>query len=325
MIIVMLLAGIGALLTGVRLLNEGLSGAGERVRRASERLKNPLAGVGLGAGAAAAVNSSGAVTALTAGLINAGAVSFSQAAHIVLGANIGTTVSGLIAATESFPAVRWLSLLTLIGAGLAAAKKPSVRKAGAAITGAGLIFFGLTATADAARAAGDYGAAFFEAFRHPLALIAAGAALSAVFQSSAGVNGVIILTAVPYGAGGLTVIGGAYVLLGTNVGGCVTAAIVAAGGGQGAKKIAFFQFIFNVCGTVFFGLVLALAPERAAAKFFVRVFSGNPGFQLAWFNFFENALSVILFLPFVSLFGARPFGLTSARISDRMKKHRICV
>jgi phosphate:Na+ symporter len=312
-----LIAGLGVFLTGMNMLSGGLQSAvGPALKKRLPRLPdNPLVGMSAGALAAAAVNGSGAVALTVIGLVNAGIISLTQAVNIIIGANIGTTLSGLIVALESLDITVYLSALSFAGLLLTAlARRPALKRAGVAVTGLGLIFTGLSllsASAAGFRDTGLFGLVFAGA-KSPFLLVLAGVLLTAVFQSSAAVNGLIILVAVPYGAGGLDIIDGVYIILGTNTGSCITAIIASAGRGAAAKRAAAAQLIFNAAGTVFFAVLFGLTPPDMAAAYLQRTFSANVKFQLAWFNLFENLLSAAAALPFI-----RPLaGLTERLVRD---------
>jgi len=303
-----LAAGIGVFLAGMQAF-AGAAADGRLTKIFTKLDGKPVRSVLAGVAGAAAISSSGGLTAITIGLIGQQKNSDKNnirilarsglltAAYVIIGANIGTTFSGLIVAAETFNLSCYLSALALAGIILQTAKNPKIKKAGKTLLGLGLIFCGLGLMGRAAgEAAGlSFFQAVFSAKLHPILLVLIGAAVTAIFQSSAAVNGIIILLA----GSGLGVTGGVFLLLGTNCGSCATAFIAAAGRPPEAKTAALFQLLFNAAGAVMFTVILLLIPEPALAAFMGKTFSPDIKFQLAWFNAAENILSAVLFMPFV--------------------------
>lgn len=321
-----LLAGLGAFLIGVKLLSDNMEklatgkmrslfhrasgkvtlpeGATrkDKFRAKTKEWSSNLVGVGIGTAVTAVIQSSSLTTVMVVGLVNAGVMTLTQATTITMGANIGTTITAQIAALSAFEFATFAMGLTGIGVLIAyATKKEKVQTICYAVAGLGLVFVGLDVM--------DGSMAFFKesqvivdlfaSITNPFLLFFLGIAITAIVQSSSAVTVILISMAtqgIIIGGGGNAVM---YVVLGTNIGTCVTALLSCIGTSVNARRAAMIHLLFNVIGSIIFFIIMICWPEMNANTF-EAWFPNNPGTQIAMFHTFFNVISTILFLPFTN-------------------------
>ena len=321
-----LLAGLGAFLIGVKLLSDNMEklatgkmrslfhrasgkvtlpeGATrkEKLRAKTKEWSSNLVGVGIGTAVTAVIQSSSLTTVMVVGLVNAGVMTLTQAATITMGANIGTTITAQIAALSAFDIATFAMGLTGIGVLIAyATKKEKVQTICYAAAGLGLVFVGLDVM--------DGSMAFFKesqvivdlfaSITNPFLLFFLGIAITAIVQSSSAVTVILISMAtqgIIIGGGGNAVM---YVVLGTNIGTCVTALLSCIGTSVNARRAAMIHLLFNVIGSIIFFIIMICWPDMNRLTF-EAWFPNNPGTQIAMFHTFFNVISTILFLPFTN-------------------------
>ena len=306
--IIQLLAGLGMLLIGFKLLSdniEKLATGGLKKMFSSKVSKNPLVGVGIGAGATAIIQSSSATTVMIVGFVNAGLMSLYQATAMIMGANIGTTITAQIVALGSFEITTYLMLLACFGIFLFMfAKKDKIKTAGLAIAGLGLVFIALDFMSSAMHSfrSAPMVVEFLSDCKNPILLLLFGALFTALIQSSSAVTTILISMV----AAGLYIGGDPssnailYVILGSNIGTCVTALLSSFGATTNAKRASFIHFLFNFTGAFIFFIVLLCWP-----KFMANTFASWFEFestQIAMFHTFFNGICTLLFLPIAKLF-----------------------
>ena len=321
-----LLAGLGAFLIGVKLLSDNMEklatgkmrslfhrasgkveipeGATkkEKFRAKAKEWSGNLAGVGIGTAVTAVIQSSSLTTVMVVGLVNAGVMTLTQATTITMGANIGTTITAQIAALSAFDFAAFAMGLTGIGVLIAyATKKEKVQTICYALAGLGLVFVGL----DVMDASMDFFQEsqvivdLFASITNPFLLFFLGMAVTAIIQSSSALTVILIAMAesgILIGGGGNAVL---YVVLGTNVGTCVTALLSCIGTSINAKRAAMIHLLFNVIGSIIFFIILVCWPDMNKVTFETWL-PDNPGMQIAMFHTFFNVISTILFLPFTN-------------------------
>ena len=321
-----LLAGLGAFLIGVKMLSDNMEKLAtgkmrtlfhrasgktelpeaatrkEKVRAKLKEWSANLAGVGIGTATTAVIQSSSLTTVMVVGLVNAGVMTLTQATTITMGANIGTTITAQIAALSAFDFAVFAMGLTGIGILVAyATKKEKVQTACYAVAGLGLVFVGL----DVMDASMDFFQEsqvivdLFASITNPFLLFFLGIAITAIIQSSSALTVILIAMAesgILIGGGGNAVL---YVVLGTNIGTCVTALLSSIGTNINAKRAAVIHLLFNVIGSIIFFIIMVCWPEMNANTF-EAWFPDNPGTQIAMFHTFFNVISTILFLPFTN-------------------------
>lgn len=310
-----MIAALGAFLIGFKLLSENLQRvANKGLRRLFDKTsKNKLAGVGIGAGATILMQSSGATTVMVIGFVNAGILSLAQATAIIMGANIGTTVTTILLALGMANVGDYFMVLAFVGIFVAmVCKNGKVRSWGLTAAGFGLVFFGLTIISGCSTALNQNPALqkilrleIQPAFLEPLFLLFIGALITAIMQSSTAVNAILLsmLTAgIQIGNGGNAIL---YIVLGTNIGTCVTALISSMGATTNAKRAALIHFLFNFCGSILFLIMLSIWSDFIDS-FWVRIINfGDPQMsarmQLALFHLAFNSLCTAIFLPLTNV------------------------
>ncbi|HIU99427.1 MAG TPA: Na/Pi cotransporter family protein [Candidatus Limadaptatus stercoripullorum] len=281
--------------------------AAERAEIRSRRLNtvaSRLSGVGIGTVTTAIVQSSSLTTVMIVGLVNAGVMSLSYATSLIMGANIGTCITGLIAALQEFPVAIIATALAGIGIFVALfSKKEKVVTASMAVAGLGLVFIGLELMAESMAAVreSDVITNAFASIDNPFLLFFLGIAVTGIVQSSSAVTSILISMA----AAGI-IIGDSsnsvmFVVLGTNIGTCVTALISSIGTNINARRAAVIHLLFNVIGSVIFFIILLLWDDMVDVTLGVW-FKGLPSMQIAMFHTFFNIVCTIIFLPFNDLF-----------------------
>ncbi|MCQ2437507.1 MAG: Na/Pi cotransporter family protein [Clostridia bacterium] len=299
MFLVKLIAGTGVFLVGVHLLTENIEQLATHKIKAifGKTAGNKLANVAIGMGATALIQSSGVTTVLIVGFVNIGIISLSQAAAMIMGANIGTTITAQIAALSTFPITTYVQALAGIGIMTAMiCKRDRTRQIGYIMSGLGLIFIGLSVMSDSMKINHDAIQMMFANITSPFLLFFIGIVLTALVQSSSAITSVVIAMSVAglrIGTGGNEML---YIILGTNIGSCVTALMSALSSGLNAKRTSCIHLLFNVFGSVIF-LVLLICVPRFMELTFARWFPA-PAMQIAMFHTFFNLTCTVAFLPF---------------------------
>lgn len=302
--VITILAGCGVFLLGFKLLSDNMEKlAGNGLKRLFNKTSDKkLVGVGLGAAATAVVQSSAITTVMVIGFVNTGIMSLKQAATIIMGANIGTTITAQIVALQAFNLNVFFMALAFIGMAMNMfSKKDKVRLAGIALAGLGIVFVGLDVMSGAMEGEMIHAAleTVLSKATNPFFLLFIGVAFTALIQSSSAVTTIIIAMAMQgliVGGGGNAVL---YVILGSNIGSCVTALISSIGTSVNARRASIIHLLFNVIGTVIFMVVLLIFPQFQE-KTFERWFS-SPETQIAMFHTFFNVLCTLMFLPFTNV------------------------
>lgn len=304
--VIELLAGLGALLIGFKLLSDNIeklanSGVKKLFNKTS---KNRWVGVGIGAAVTAIIQSSGASTVMIVGFVNAGIMDLFQATAMIMGANIGTTITAQIAALDAFDVGTFAMLLAFIGTFMSMiAKKDKTKTIGLALGGLGLVFLALGYMGDAmdifkkSQAFTD----LLQNVNNPLLLLLIGIGFTALIQSSSATT-TILITMV--GAG--LAIGNSpnailYVVLGSNIGSCVTTLLSSISASNVAKRASLIHLMFNTFGTIIYFIVLLLWQDFYTVTF-GKWFPGAPQTQLAMFHTFFNVSMTLLFVPFINYF-----------------------
>ncbi len=297
--IVMLLAGLGVLMTGMKMLSDGLGrSAGGRMRKLFGKISNNrFASIGVGAVATVLVSSSAATTVMVIGFVNAGLMTLLQATAIIMGANIGTTLTGVIIALSGFSLSSYMAVLAFIGVVMnMVSKNDTVKKVGSAVTGLGLMFVGLSFMSDAFNTQKISSAlnSVFLKVDFPLVLILIGIVCTALFQSSAAMTAILVTMT---GAGIIPMQSALFVVLGTNIGTCVTAILASFGASTNAKRTAVIHLLFNAIGTVVFTTFIWIF--RRQAVWLLCAMSSSPQMQVALFHVFFNVITTALLVPFM--------------------------
>ena len=303
--LIWLLAGVGIFIVGMNFMSEALEkSAGSGMKRLLERISNNrFSGVGIGAGVTAIIQSSSATSVMVIGLVNAGVMTLVQATPIIMGANIGTTITGILVALKNDYFNMLMYLLAFAGVMMGFVKKEKIKIAGSLCAGLGIIFVGLNIMSSKEAfgnpLVNEMFKGLFAIIDFPILLILVGAIFTALIQSSSAATGVVI-TMVGTGAIGLDL--ALFIILGANIGTCVTALLASVGANANSKRVAIIHFTFNMMGTVLFAAVIWLFKEPII-NFLVSAFPGKDAMALqmrvSLFHVIFNVSTTALLLPFV--------------------------
>ena len=255
-----LLGGLALFLYGMHQMSEGLNAAaGEKMKQILERLtKNRFLGVGVGAAVTAVIQSSSATTVMVVGFVNSGMMTLRQAVWIIMGANIGTTITGQLIALDAgavAPLLAFLGVVLILFAG-----KDRIRYTGEIVAGLGILFIGMDMMGEAMQ---------------PLC------------------DSVGILQTLAQG-GAVSFVGAVYVLFGQNIGTCITAVLAAIGTGRNAKRTTIIHLSFNLIGTVVFTVLCMTTP---LVSLVAQLTPGRPAAQIANMHTIFNIGTTLLLLP----------------------------
>ena len=297
--ILALLAGSGVFMVGMNMLSSNLEKiAGNKMKSLLGKISNNrFAGVGIGASVTAIIQSSAATTVMAIGFVNAGVMTLMQATAIIMGANIGTTVTGLLVSLSSFDISLYFSVFTFIGIMMMFIKNDKVKIIGGILAGLGLLFVGLDLMSNAFNdpAIKEFFIEIFTSINFPLLLILCGIVFTALLQSSSAATGLVI---VMVGNGAIDVSSALFIILGSNIGTCVTAIIASIGTTTNAKRTAFIHLAFNVIGTIIFTIFIWIFTPYIVS-FLDAIFPNNGEMQIALFHIIFNVTTTLLLLPFI--------------------------
>ena len=313
-IILKILGGMGALLIGMKMLSENLTRLAHNKLQAllNKTAKNRFACVGIGTAVTVLGQSSAFTTVMVVGLVNAGIMTLFQATAMIMGANVGTTlVTWLVSLTGLSGATIEITMFFLAFAAVGAlmlmiSKKEKIKSIGAALAGFGIIFVGLMVMKEAFPVEGAEADVIKRAFGspiHPILLLLIGIALTALLQSSTAVNAIIISMV----TNGIMIGGGAgnalyFIIIGSNIGTCVTALISSFGANPNAKRAALIHFLFNFFGAIIFTVIM-LSWKGFADTLLNPVFTVEfAGLRIAFFHTIFNVTCTLIFVPFINLF-----------------------
>ncbi len=305
--ILSMIGGLAVFMFGMHTLSAALEKlAGGRLERWLEKMtSNPLKGVALGAGVTALIQSSAATTVMMVGFVNSGIMKLSQAIGVIMGANIGTTATGWILSLSSISGSGIMTLLSpktftpilaIVGVAIIMFTKSDSRKTvGTILIGFSLLMFGMNTMSAAAEGLQDNEqfAKVMVMFSNPFLGVLAGALLTAVLQSSSVSIG--ILQALSDKTGSITYSIALPIILGQNIGSCVTALISSIGANKSAKRVAIVHLYFNIIGTIVF-LSIFYILNAVIDLPFMNDQLGSVGIAIIHTCF--NVLATAIFLPF---------------------------
>lgn len=303
--LIWLLAGVGVFIVGMNFMSEALEkSAGEGMKKLLGRISNNrISGVGIGAGVTALIQSSSATSVMVIGLVNAGVMTLMQATPIIMGANIGTTITGVLVALKNDYFNMLMYLFCFAGVMMGFFKKEKIKIAGLLCSGLGLIFVGLNVMSSEQAFGNPLVESMFQGIfsviDFPLLLILVGVIFTALIQSSSAATGVVITMV---GTGVLPLDLALFIVLGANIGTCVTALLASVGANANSKRVALIHFTFNVIGTAFFTAIVWIFKEPMINLLY-SVFPGNDPMSLQMrvsvFHVIFNVTTTGLLLPFV--------------------------
>ena len=313
-----LCGGLGAFLIGMNMMSDSMS------RLAHGRLKsmlnktanNRIAGVGIGAAVTMIIQSSSATTVMVVGLVNAGIMTLFQATAVIMGANIGTTITAWIASLGSLDVSAFLLVLAVVGVFMTMfSKTEKVKVIGNVFAGLGLIFVGLGVMSDSMDP--ELHPEIMEVIRNalsvvknPFLLLLIGVVATGIVQSSSAVTSIVVVLATSGVLIGGMGDGVYYVIIGSNIGTCVTGIISSIGANPNARRAAVIHLLFNCLGAILFAVfLLCWQPfgtsfsETVLDKIFPATAAGpNYQFQIAFFHTLFNVTCTCIFLPFAKGF-----------------------
>ena len=261
-IIIPFVGGLGMFIYGMQIMAQGLeNAAGNKMKSLLEVLtKNKLMGVLLGAAITAVIQSSSATTVMVVGFVNAGIMNLTQAMGVIMGANVGTTVTGWLVSSVEW--AKFLSPATLAPIAvmlgviiMLTGKRRSSKEIASIVVGFGLLFIGITTMSSAVaplQESEGFRSIFVTLGNNPLLGILAGALVTAIIQSSSASVGILQSLA----AAGLVPFSAAiYIIMGQNIGTCITAILSSLGAKKNAKTAALMHLLFNIIGTIIFSVI----------------------------------------------------------------------
>ena len=286
-----LLGGMGMFLYGMEMMSDGMKvTAGNSMRSILEKLtSNKYLAVMVGAFVTMVIQSSSATTVMLVSFVNSGLLAFSQALGVILGSNIGSTVTAQIVA---FKVTDYALLLIAAGSLMSLfSKKDTIKNLGFVILGFGLLFYGMKVMSDTMKPLRSDPAfnSILTSFENPFLGILAGAIFTALVQSSSATTGIVITLA---SGGSITLEAGIPLIFGANIGTCITALLAGLNASRDAKRVAVAHVTFNVIGVLLFCFWIPAFAE------FVSQTSQNIPRQIANAHTIFNILASIVFIPF---------------------------
>lgn len=291
-IILGLLGGLALFLYGMQMMSQGLeAAAGNRMKQILEKLTaNRFLGVAVGAGITAIIQSSSATTVMVVGFVNSGMMTLNQAVWIIMGANIGTTITGQLIALDVGAIAPLFAFLGV--AMILFLKKPKYTYIGEIMAGLGVLFIGMGMMSNAMvplRETEEF-VSLMTKFSNPALGILVGAVFTAVIQSSSASVGILQALA---GTGLIGLDSAVFVLFGQNIGTCITAVLASIGTSRNAKRTTLIHLMFNIIGTVVFTIVCLVTPLVS----FMEGLTDSPAAQIANVHTLFNVTTTLLLLP----------------------------
>ena len=289
-----LLGGLALFLYGMQMMSNGLeAAAGNKMKQILEKLTaNRFLGVLVGAGITAVIQSSSATTVMVVGFVNSGMMTLNQAVWIIMGANIGTTITGQLIALD---VGQLAPLFAFCGVALIVfVKKQKVHHYGLIVAGLGILFIGMEMMSGAMMPLRESEAfvSLMTKFSNPVLGILAGAVFTAVIQSSSASVGILQALA---GSGLIGLSNAVYVLFGQNIGTCITAILAAIGTSRNAKRTTVIHLMFNLIGTTIFTIACITTPLTSLVE---SLTPDNVASQIANMHTLFNIVTTLLLLPF---------------------------
>lgn len=317
-----MLGGIAVLMFGMKVMGNNLEQvAGNNMKKMLGKMTtNRFAGVGVGAIVTAIINSSTAVTVMIVGFVNIGLMNLLQATAVIMGANIGTTITAQIlslsgSGSGGFDVAAIASLLAAIGMVMTFIKSEKIKKIGNILLGIGLIFVGLKVMGLAVNGIiyedGELTPLFTNIFskdHFPLLLILIGIVLTALVHSSAAITGILIAL-----GPAISFNNAVFIILGSNIGTCITSLVSSIGTTTNAKRTAVIHLLFN-----FIGCLICIAPiwiwGNEIASFMASISGTSREREIANFHTIFNCLTTLILLPFI-----KPLTIVAQKIIPEKK------
>ncbi len=296
-IILSMAGGLGLFLYGMRIMSDSIEKvAGAKLRGILERLTtNRFTGILVGIFFTAAIQSSSACTVMVVSFVNSGLMNLTQAAGVIFGANIGTTVTALLV---SFKLEKAAPVILLAGVLLVMfCRKQKVARFGEVIIGFGVLFMGLATMSGAMSGMKDSPAILhmFASLKSPVLAVLLGTVLTAVIQSSSVTVSIMVLLA-NQGLMGMDIC--MFIILGCNIGACTSALLASLNGKKDAKRAASIHLIFNVIGTVIVYIIFIVGVDQVVAVL-TGIAGNNPGRVVAYAHMSIKIFQVVIMMPFI--------------------------
>ena len=308
-----LLGGLALFLYGMQMMSNNLeAAAGNKMKQILEKLTtNRFMGILVGAGITALIQSSSATTVMTVGFVNSGLMSLKQAVWIIMGANIGTTITGQLIALDVgalAPLIAFIGVVLVVFV-----KNKKLQHVGGIVAGVGVIFIGMGMMSDAMLPLRDEPEfiQLMTSFKNPLLGVMAGALFTAVIQSSAASIGILQALAV---SGVIGLHSAVFVLFGQNIGTCITAVLASVGTNRNAKRTTAIHLMFNVVGTVIFVVLCMVTPF---VDWMITTNPANPAAQIANVHTIFNIATTVILFPF----GPMLVNIAKKILPDTQVKH----
>ena len=308
-----LLGGLALFLYGMQMMSNNLeAAAGNKMKQILEKLTtNRFMGILVGAGITALIQSSSATTVMTVGFVNSGLMSLNQAVWIIMGANIGTTITGQLIALDVgalAPLIAFIGVVLVVFV-----KNKKLQHIGGIVAGVGVIFIGMGMMSDAMLPLRDEPEfiQLMTSFKNPLLGVMAGALFTAVIQSSAASIGILQALAV---SGVIGLHSAVFVLFGQNIGTCITAVLASVGTNRNAKRTTAIHLMFNVVGTVIFVVLCMVTP---IVDWMITTNPANPAAQIANVHTIFNIATTVILFPF----GPMLVNIAKKILPDTQVKH----
>ena len=289
-----LLGGVALFLFGMSIMGDALKKvAGNQLELVLYNLTStPIKGVLLGTGVTAVIQSSSATSVMVVGFVNSGMMTLKQAVWIIMGANIGTTITGQLIALDVGAVA---PLFAFVGVAMVVfLKKPQIHHYGNILAGLGVLFIGMEMMGSAMEPLREWPAFvnLVSTFSNPVVGILAGAAFTALIPSSSASVGILQALA---NSGVIAYANSVFVLFGQNIGTCITAVLASIGTSRNAKRTTIIHLMFNVFGTVLFTVICMATPLTG---FMQSMTPDNPAAQIANMHTLFNIVTTLLLLPF---------------------------
>lgn len=301
-IVIPFIGGLAMFIYGMNIMADGLQhAAGSKMKKILEVLtQNKLMGIALGALVTAIIQSSSATTVMVVGFVNAGLMNLTQAISVIMGANIGTTITGWLVSAGEWAkmfspstlapiAVMVGVIITLVG------KRQQSKDVAGIIIGFGILFIGMNTMSDAVyplRESEVFKTAFVSMGSNPFLGILVGAGVTAIIQSSSASQGILLSLA---SAGLVPTNAAVFIIMGQNIGTCVTAILSSVGASKNAKCVGTMHLTFNIAGTIIFSILAMLLFARLDPSYGEGIINMT---QISFIHTVFNVGTTIILMPF---------------------------
>ncbi len=314
-----LLGGLALFLMGMKMMSDGLEQtAGDKMKTVLEKLtSNRFLGVGVGAGITAVIQSSSATTVMVVGFVNSGLMTLRQAIWVIMGANVGTTITGQLIALDVGVIAPLIAIVGVVFIVFLKSKK--LHHWGYIFAGLGILFMGMNMMSDSMSGLRD-SQEFVNVvtnLSNPALGILAGAVFTAIIQSSSASVGILQALAM---SGAISLSSSVYVLFGQNIGTCITAVLASVGTSRNARRTTVIHLLFNITGTIIFTIICMLTPFT---DFMQSLTPDNPAAQIANVHTIFNIVTTLILLPFGTLLEKAAMKILPERSDEKSDKMQL--